>query len=127
MLRTRVVPAARECLRSARKGRGGWSARATFEFVLARREIAETRVAGTLDRMLSACLAATLERLDVPPLSGRIRVRYPIYTLADAADPPVELSTEVAGAVDEITAGAPKTPPPAASLPARSGVGAVSR
>lgn len=111
MLRTRVVPAARLCLRSDRKGRGNYSARAAYEFVLRNREIAEGRVTGAIPTALKACLEGTLDALEIPAFAGTIAVRYPIYTATDEAEPPIELSSDALRAVEEVAGDAPSIPP----------------
>lgn len=94
MLRTQLVPQARACLRSDRKGRGDYAVALTFEAVFAQREVYEPRVRGTIPRPLRECLLALLPRLHVPAFTGRIRVRYPIFTEREQAEPAIELEPD---------------------------------
>jgi hypothetical protein len=95
MLRTQLVPRARACLRSDRKGRGDYAVALTFHALFARREIAEARVEGPIDAPLRACLEEALDGLRVPVFSGRIRVRYPIHTEREPPPPVIELEPEI--------------------------------
>jgi hypothetical protein len=102
MLRTQLVPKARACLRTDRKGRGDYAVALTFHALFARREIAEARVEGTIEAKLRACLEAALDDLRVPVFSGRIRVRYPIHTEREPPPPVIELEPEVWKRVERV-------------------------
>jgi hypothetical protein len=100
MLRTQLVPRARACLRSDRRGRADYAVRLTFEAEFAEREVYDTRVVGDVPRALSQCLLALLPELRVPAFTGRVRVRYPIYTEREEVPEAVELPAHVLGSVD---------------------------
>ena len=100
-LRERVIPRARDCLRRDRAGRANYSVRATYEFELAYREVESLRVTGSLPGPLRSCLEGTLDGFEVPYFEGRVVVTYPVYTMAEAPPPRIELRNEVARRVDE--------------------------
>jgi hypothetical protein len=95
MLRTQLVPQARACLRTDRKGRADYAVGLAFHALFAQREVYEGRVEGSVPRALRACLEAILPRLRVPAFSGGIRIRYPIYTEREAEPPVIELEPEL--------------------------------
>jgi hypothetical protein len=94
MLRTQLVPQARACLRSDRKGRADYAVALTFHAVFAQREIYEPRITGSIPAALRQCLNELLPRLRVPAFTGRIRVRYPIFTEREPVEPAIELEPE---------------------------------
>lgn len=100
MLRTQLVPAARGCLRTDRKGRANYAVALTFHLLLERREINEARIEGDIAAPLRACLQALLPQLTVPFFSGRIRLSYPIHTEREAPPPTVEMEPELRRTVD---------------------------
>jgi hypothetical protein len=102
MLRARLVPAARACLRDDRAGRADHAVRAVLAFALEDREIVRADVEGALSDALRACLRDALDRLDVPRFSGVVAVRYPIYTEGVAPPPTVELGEATAGEFDRV-------------------------
>jgi hypothetical protein len=91
MLRQRILPAARACFRSDRRGRRDYAVRATYAFALENREISSIDVSGSMTPALSACLRDTITRLDVPYFEGRVVVRYPLQTRALAPEAQIEL------------------------------------
>jgi hypothetical protein len=95
MLRTQLIPQARACLRSDRKGRADYAVALTFEAVFAQREIYEPRITGNIPAALRSCLVELLPKLRVPAFSGRIRVRYPIFTEREPVEPAIELEPEL--------------------------------
>ncbi len=95
MLRRRVIPPARRCLRRDRRGRADYAIRAVLRFGLARRELLFARVEGAVSESLARCLAATLERLDVPRFDGVALVRYPLRTRRVRGAPALELTEGV--------------------------------
>ncbi|MBC7173782.1 MAG: hypothetical protein H5U40_15180 [Polyangiaceae bacterium] len=94
-LRSRIVPAARRCLRDDRHGRLDYAVRAVFRFRLEDREITRADVEGTIDDALRACLLTTVDTLDVPRFEGAIVVSYPIYTERAEQPPVIELAPDV--------------------------------
>lgn len=96
MLRSQLVPRARACLRTDRKGRADYAVALTFHALFAQREVFESRIEGNVPAALRGCLDALLPSLTVPAFSGRIRVRYPIHTEREALPPVIELEPEVA-------------------------------
>ena len=94
MLRTQLVPQARACLRVDRKGRGDYAVGLAFHALFAQREVYEARVEGHIDAPLRSCLMAILPKLRVPAFTGRIRVRYPIYTERVEESPVIELEPD---------------------------------
>lgn len=110
MLRTQLVPQARACLRTDRKGRGDYAVGLAFHALFAEREVYDARVEGNIARPLRACLMAILPRLRVPLFSGRIRVRYPIYTEREAEPPMIELEPELGRQLERAFSPAPALP-----------------
>jgi hypothetical protein len=102
MLRQRVIPSARQCLRRDRAGRADYSVRARFDLELANGEIIAASVDGDLEAPLRECLSAALETLHVPRFEGVVIVHYPIYTARDAPPPTVELRPDVGGSLDRM-------------------------
>ncbi len=110
ILRTRLVPAARRCLRADRRGRANYSVQATYELLLADREVASSRVTGEIPDALRSCLEDTVHELEVPRFDGRVRVRYPIYTEVASPPPVIELVPDVAGTIDAVVGDEPRRP-----------------
>jgi len=96
MLRTQLVPRARACLRSDRRGRGDYAVALTFHGLFAAREVEDARVSGTIPDALRGCLEALLPALEVPAFTGRVRVAYPIHTEREAPAPVIELLPDAA-------------------------------
>jgi hypothetical protein len=94
-LRSRIIPAARGCLRDERRGRLDHAVRAVFRFRLEDREVTRAEVEGNLDETLRACLMTTIDTLDVPRFEGAIVVSYPIYTQRVEALPAIEIAPDV--------------------------------
>jgi hypothetical protein len=94
MLRTQLVPQARACLRSDRKGRADYAVALTFNAVFAQREVYEPRITGSIPPSLRQCLTELLPKLRVPAFTGRIRVRYPIFTEREPVEPTIELEPD---------------------------------
>lgn len=95
MLRTQLVPQARACLRSDRKGRGDYAVELTFHALFAQREAYEVRISGDIPKPLRGCLEALVPKLKVPLFTGRIRVKYPIHTEREPPPPVIELEPEL--------------------------------
>lgn len=110
MLRTQLVPQARACLRSDRKGRGDYAVELTFHALFAEREVYDARVEGTIAGPLRRCLEALLPTLRVPAFSGRIRVKYPIHTEREPAPPVIALEPEVQDKLERAFEAAPALP-----------------
>lgn len=102
MLRTQLIPQARACLRSDRKGRGDYAVALTFHALFADREAYETRIEGRIPEPLRECLGEVLARLRIPTFSGRIRVRYPIHTEREPEAPMVELEPDALWRVNQV-------------------------
>jgi hypothetical protein len=102
MLRTQLLPKARACLRSDRKGRGDYAVKLTFHALFVQREIADVRIEGTIEEPLRQCLEGVLGELRVPAFTGRIRVRYPIHTEREPEPPVIQLEPDVAEQVDRV-------------------------
>jgi hypothetical protein len=105
MLRTQLVPAARACLRTDRKGRADYAVSLTFHALFAEREAYDVRVEGRIPDALRSCLADVIGRLRIPAFSGRIRVRYPIHTEREAESPVIELEGEALEQVNRVISG----------------------
>lgn len=105
MLRTQLIPQARGCLRSDRKGRADYAVQVTFHALFAEREAYDVRVEGKIEEALRGCLLDVVERLRVPAFTGRIRVRYPIYTEREQVAPVIELVPEAEREVDRVIRG----------------------
>ncbi|HEX5661813.1 MAG TPA: hypothetical protein VFX59_31695 [Polyangiales bacterium] len=110
MLRTQLVPQARACLRSDRKGRGDYAVALTFNALFAQREIYEPRITGDIPPALRSCLGELLPKLRVPAFTGRIRVRYPIFTEREAAEPAIELEPETSQKLERAFGGTKALP-----------------
>jgi hypothetical protein len=102
MLRNQLVPQARACLRTDRKGRGDYAVALTFHALFADREAYEVRVEGAIPDALRKCLVELVPRLRVPAFSGRIRVRYPIHTEREPESPVIELEGEALEQVNRV-------------------------
>jgi len=102
LLRTQLVPQARACLRSDRKGRADYAVGVTFRFLIARREVSDVSVEGDVKGALRECLFAILPRLRMPWFTGTLRVRYPIHTEREPEPPVIELAPEVEREVDRV-------------------------
>lgn len=110
MLRTQLVPQARACLRSDRKGRANYAVGLAFRAIFAQREVYEAQVDGTIPRPLRSCLEAILPKLRVPAFSGRIRIRYPIYTEREAEAPVIELEPDLSQQLERAFSERPRLP-----------------
>lgn len=102
MLRNQLVPQARGCLRSDRKGRGDYAVALTFHALFADREAYDVRVEGKIPDALRSCLSDVVPRLRIPAFSGRIRVRYPIHTEREPESPVIELEGEAREQVERV-------------------------
>ena len=102
MLRTQLIPQARACLRSDRKGRGDYAVALTFHALFADREAYDTRIEGAVPDALRKCLGDVLARLRIPLFNGRIRVRYPIHTEREPEPPMLELEPEALEQVNRV-------------------------
>jgi hypothetical protein len=102
MLRTQLIPEARACLRSDRKGRADYAVSLTFHALFAEREAYDVRIEGHIPDVLRACLADVVGRLRIPAFSGRIRVRYPIHTERELEAPVIELESEALEQVNRV-------------------------
>jgi hypothetical protein len=105
MLRTQLVPEARACLRSDRKGRADYAVSLTFHALFAEREAYDVRIEGRIPDALRACLADVVGRLRIPAFSGRIRVRYPIHTERELESPVIELESDALEQVNRVISG----------------------
>jgi hypothetical protein len=110
MLRTQLVPQARACLRSDRRGRADYAVALTFHAVFAEREVYEPRITGSIPRPLQECLSGLLPRLRVPAFTGRIRVHYPIFTEREAVQPALELEPALSQKLERAFGASPALP-----------------
>jgi hypothetical protein len=102
MLRDQLVPQARGCLRTDRKGRADYAVNLTFHALFAEREAYDVRIDGKIPEPLRQCLAVVVQDLRIPAFSGRIRVRYPIHTEREPESPVIELEPEAAEQVERV-------------------------
>jgi hypothetical protein len=102
MLRTQLVPKARACLRSDRRGRADYSVALSFRAFFSQREVSEVTVEGKIPEHLRNCLTDLLPKLRVPAFSGGVRVRYPIHTDREAPPPVVEMTPEISESVRRV-------------------------
>jgi len=102
MLRTQLVPKARACLRSDRRGRGDYAVALSFRAFFSHREVSEASIEGDVPEPLRECLMALLPKLRVPAFSGGVRVRYPIHTDREAGTPVIELTPEISESVRRV-------------------------
>jgi hypothetical protein len=102
MLRDQLVPQARACLRTDRKGRADYAVNLTFQALFAEREAYDVRIEGKIPDPLRQCLASVVQELRIPSFSGRIRVRYPIHTEREPESPVIELEPEAAEQIDRV-------------------------
>lgn len=110
LLRSRLIPAARACLRSDRRGREDYSVRAVYELTLADQEVVSAEVVGEMPNALRVCLRDAAGRLDVPAFAGRVQIRYPLYTEGASPAPTVELDGRASDAIDATFGNEPTTP-----------------
>jgi hypothetical protein len=102
LLRTRLLPGARGCLRRDRAGRLDYAVRAVFELAFADREVEAAQVTGPMSPELRRCLLEATESLEVPGLPGRVTVRYPIATRAEPLPSPTPMPAELAAQVEQV-------------------------
>jgi hypothetical protein len=100
LLRGQLIPRARACLRSDRKGRGDYAVGLSFRMTLARREVADAQIVGDVPPALKSCLLELLDDLRLPWFSGRLLVNYPIHTEREPEPPTIELAPEVAETIE---------------------------
>jgi hypothetical protein len=110
LLRSRLIPAARACLRSDRRGREDHSVRAVYELTLADQEVVSAEVVGEMPNALRTCLRDAAGRLEVPAFAGRVRIRYPIHTQGATPAPTIELDGRASEAIDATFGNEPTTP-----------------
>ncbi|MFK8003816.1 MAG: hypothetical protein AB8H86_29910 [Polyangiales bacterium] len=110
LLRSRLIPAARACLRSDRRGREDHSVRAVYELTLADQEVVSAAVRGEMPDALRVCLRDAAGRLEVPAFAGRVQIRYPLYTQGVTPAPSVALDGAAGAAVDATFGNEPTTP-----------------
>jgi hypothetical protein len=104
MLRTQLIPEARACLRTDRKGRADYAVNLTFHALFADREAYDVQIEGRIPDALQRCLGDVVGRLRIPAFSGRIRVRYPIHTEREPEAPVIELEGEALEQVNRVIA-----------------------
>lgn len=110
LLRSRLIPAARACLRSDRRGRENHSVHVVYELTLSDQEVVSAEVAGEMPSALRSCLRDAAGRLEIPAFAGRVQVRYPLYTQGASPPPTIELGGHASEAVDAIVGNEPSTP-----------------
>jgi hypothetical protein len=101
-LRRRMIPRARDCFRSDRRGRAGYSTHVSLTLTLADREIVDVRAEGAIEPTLRACLVDAADAIDVPAFDGVVVARWPLYSRPDLPPPTLELHPDLASAVDAI-------------------------
>jgi len=102
ILRTRLLPGARGCLRRDRAGRPDYGVRAVFELSFVDRELEGADVAGAISPELRHCLLEATDSLEVPALPSRVHVRYPIATRPEPRPTPTPLPAELAAEVERV-------------------------
>ena len=105
-LRQRIIPRARDCFRSDRRGRAEYSTQVELVLTLADMEVIDVRADGAIDPALRACMVHTADTLEVAPFEGVILVRWPLYSRPEMPPPTLELHPDLATAVDAIGAAA---------------------
>jgi hypothetical protein len=105
-LRQRIIPRARDCFRSDRRGRAEYSTQVELVLTLADMEVIDVRADGAIDPALRACMMHTADTLEVAPFEGVILVRWPLYSRPEMPPPTLELHPDLATAVDTIGAAA---------------------
>lgn len=110
-LRRRIVPPARACFRSDRRGRGDYSTRLTLVIALADREIVDVRAEGVIEPSLAACMIGAVESLDVPDFDGVVVARWPLYTRPELAPPTLDIHPDLAAAIDALARSTLETAP----------------
>lgn len=103
-LRRRVIPTARDCFRSDRRGRAEYSTHVALIVTLADQEIVDVRAEGAITPSLRACMVQAIEGLEVPPFDGVVTARWPLYTRPELPPPTLELHPDLATAVDALGA-----------------------
>lgn len=105
-LRQRIIPRARDCFRSDRRGRAEYSTQVELVLTLADMEVIDVRADGAIDPALRACMVHAADTLEVAPFEGVILVRWPLYSRPEMPPPTLELHPDLATAVDAIGAAA---------------------
>jgi hypothetical protein len=103
-LRQRIIPRARDCFRSDRRGRAEYSTQVELVLTLADMEVIDVRADGEADPALRACMVHATDTLEVAPFEGVIVVRWPLYSRPELPPPTLELHPDLATAVDAIGA-----------------------
>jgi hypothetical protein len=101
-LRRRIMPLARDCFRSDRRGRAAYSTEVALVLTLADREIVDVRADGAIEPSLRACMIAAADALEVPAFDGVIVARWPLYSRPELPPPTLELHPDLATAIDRI-------------------------
>lgn len=102
MLRERIIPVARGCLRRDRAGRADYAVRAVYRFTLAEQEVVRARVEGNIAPPLRRCLRDAVDSLLVPRFTGTVHVSYPIRTLRETLPSQIELSAGTAQELERV-------------------------
>ncbi|MBN8615539.1 MAG: hypothetical protein J0L92_33395, partial [Deltaproteobacteria bacterium] len=101
-LRQRIIPRARDCFRSDRRGRAEYSTQVQLILTLADQEIVDVRAEGAIEPALQACMVRAADGLEVPPFEGVILARWPLYSRPELGPPTLELHPDLATAIDAI-------------------------
>ncbi len=101
-LRQRIIPRARDCFRSDRRGRAEYSTQVSLLLTLADQEIVDVRAEGAIEPTLRACMVRAADGLEVPPFEGVILARWPLYSRPELGPPTLELHPDLATAIDAI-------------------------
>ncbi|MBX7196370.1 MAG: hypothetical protein K1X94_30230 [Sandaracinaceae bacterium] len=101
-LRQRILPRARDCFRSDRRGRAEYSTQVQLLLTLADQEIVDVRAEGAIEPALRACMVRAADGLEVPPFEGVILARWPLYSRPELGPPTLELHPDLASAIDAI-------------------------
>lgn len=109
-LRQRIIPRARDCFRSDRRGRAEYSTQVQLILTLADQEIVDVRAEGAIEPALRTCMVRAADGLEVPPFEGVILARWPLYSRPELGPPTLELHPDLATAIDAI--GHEATPAP---------------
>ncbi|GAB4216903.1 MAG: hypothetical protein OHK0013_43910 [Sandaracinaceae bacterium] len=111
-LRRRIMPRARDCFRSDRRGRASYSTEVALVLTLADQEIVDVRAEGAIEPALRACMVAAADALEVPAFDGVIVARWPLYSRPELPPPTLELHPDLASAIDRIGPSAETGPSP---------------
>ncbi|MCS6857719.1 MAG: hypothetical protein NZM37_08415, partial [Sandaracinaceae bacterium] len=101
-LHRQILPCARDCFRSDRRGRSSHQARVEVEFVWHQGEIESIETKGNATPSLQDCVAQCFERLELPQVEHPLRVRWALYNLPEEREPPLPIDEELGASIEAL-------------------------